>query len=536
MLAALTPHLEELQSDPGPSIEAPRTFVAFCDWLGVELTPAQRVLSSVAYDGVGLEKLDEPGRALARDIFGALEHVPPSARAVVAAVCGGRAGKSYVLVALRLVWGMYRRDLASLAPGQQAVALVVAPNDKLRQEVVNYAIGAIRSHPDLRTTLRLPRGTKDDDVVSGFAVDRPDGRRVAFEAGVATRGGYGGRGRSLTDFAMDEAAFFRDASYKVNDEEIFKAAAPRVLPGGQTVVASTPWAESGLLFGFWERNWQKPTDALVAHAPTLLLRPEAHEIVEREIARDPQNADREFGAKFMKGGSTLFFEPSAITAAVDETLTPGVLPEPGDVVAAGADFGFRSDSSSLALVHRRGKTYRVAEVLEMRPEDGVPLRPSKTVEAFAAKMRAHGAKYLMADGHYRESIAEHLSDHKLAYAAAPALPAEAYMRVRAMFRQGSVKLPNNPRLIQQLREVQGRPLPGGGMSIVHPRWSKGGHGDIADAVVYALHQLGGHETEKPEVEMGSEEWEERAAEQRRRDAMKKRETGYRGVLGWSARR
>lgn len=508
-------------------IDVAPTFIGFCGQLGVVLTDAQRELADVAFDG------GTPARG---GVFGACDRVPDAARSTVAAVCGGRAGKSYVLVALRLVWGMYRRDLRSLAPGQQAVALVVAPNDRLRQEVVNYALGAIRSHDALRATLRLPRGTKDDDIVSGFSVERPDGKRVAFEAGVATRGGYGGRGRSLTDFAMDEAAFFRDASYKVNDAEIFKAASPRVLPGGQTIIASTPWAESGLLYEFWQRNWQKPTDAVVAHAPTLVLRPDAREMVEREYLRDPENADREFGARFMRGGTTLFFEPSALDAAVDKSLDDGRVPVSGDVVAAGGDFGFRSDSSALAICHRSGGLHLIAEILEMRPDDGAPLKPSATVAKFAERMAEHGARYLMADGHYRETITEHLTARRLAYAAAPAAPAEAYMRVRAMLRQGCVRLPNNPRLLQQLREVQGRPLPGGGMSIVHPRWRTGGHGDIADAVVYALYQLGGVEVPAKEPDEGSREWEEKRADERRdkarREANEKLRRGNRGMLGW----
>lgn len=291
----------------------PRKFVAFCDWLGVSLTPGQRALARVAFDG---EPVDDEARALVGDAN------PDGPMPVVAAVCGGRAGKSYVLIALRLLWGLLVRDLRSLAPGQQAVSLIVAPNDTLRQEVINYALGAARSHPTLKAMLRLPKGATDDDTPSSFLVVRPDGAKVSFEGGVATRGGYGGRGRTLTDFAMDECAFFRDSSAKVNDAEIFKAASPRVLPGGQSILASTPWAEAGLLYEMWRDNWGNPTTALVAHAPTLALRPAAREMVERERVRDPDNARREFDAEFMTGGTTVFFEPSMLEAAVDPELTP----------------------------------------------------------------------------------------------------------------------------------------------------------------------------------------------------------------------
>ncbi len=128
--------------------EIPRAFLPFCLWLGVELTAGQTELARVAFDGGS-----PMGVADAVSMFGGITEVPVGARSVVAAVCGARAGKSYVLVALRLVFGMLVRDLSSMAPGQRAVALIVAPNDKLRGEVLNYALGAVRSKPELAAML-----------------------------------------------------------------------------------------------------------------------------------------------------------------------------------------------------------------------------------------------------------------------------------------------------------------------------------------------------------------------------------------------
>ncbi len=291
-------------------------------WLGVVPKPGQRVFCAVAYDGIEPKDLSPDDRELARKIFGDVDVIPRKARETIAAVCGGRGGKSYIIIALRLVFGALTRDLRSLAPGQKAVALIIAPNPKLRNEVVAYAMGAMRSKPELNAMLVLPKGKKQDSPADSFGIRRPDGHLVLFEAGVAARGGYGGRGRSLTDFAQDESCFFRDSAFQVNDAEIYKAASPRVLPGGQSILASTPWAEAGLLYDFWVRNWGKPGDALVAHAPTLVLHDTefTRDIVAREYARDPDNADREFGAKFMTGGTSIFFPPNEIERALDETI------------------------------------------------------------------------------------------------------------------------------------------------------------------------------------------------------------------------
>jgi len=472
----------------GPGV--PARFVDFLPWMGVTPSPGQRELARVAFDDLPPEDLE-----LAERIFGPIpfDALPPIVRRVLTAVVGGRGGKTYLLIALRMLWGALTRDLTTLAPGEEAFATVVAPNDELRQQAINYALGAARSKPELRALLRLPKGTKDEDAPSTFGIFRPDfGRVVTFQGAVATRGGYGVRGKWHTDLALDECAFFRDASSKVNDKDIYEAGVSRVLPGGQVILGSTPWAETGLLYEFWRDNFGKPTTSLVAHAPTLLLNdsPTTREVVELERLRNPENAAREYDAKFMTSGTTVLFERGALDAAVTDEL---FALQAGDEVAAGGDFAFRGDSSALVMVAMRAGVLHVFDGAELRPEEGQPLKPSATVAAFA-KTIAGRCGYLVADGHYREAIAEHLDTHGLAYLPAPAQPADTYVRSRMLLREGKVRihpLPFRDRLVQQMREVQGKPTSGGGMSIVHPRWATGGHGDLCAALVLALWQAQG---------------------------------------------
>lgn len=499
-------------------IDVPARFVDFLEWLGVAPSEAQRVVCGVAYDGD-----DIPDTPLARRIFGRAGPVSAEERGIVAAVCGGRGGKSYVLVALRLLHGMLTRDLSSLAPGQRAVSLVIAPRDSLRQEVVNYVRGAIASHAGLRGLLLGGA----DDVGESVRIRRPDGRLVTLEGGVATHGGYGGRGRSLTDVALDEVAFFRDASYRVNDRQIFEAASARVLPGGQAILASTPWAEAGLLHEVFTANHGKAGGtALAFRATTEELNPSpwAKQIVERERRRDPENARREFDAHFMTGQTTVFFDAALIAACTDPSLDGGRMPKPGELVRAGADAGFRSDSSALAVAHLSGMMILIGELLEMRPEPGKPLVPSEVVRTFRDRCHAHGASYLTADGHYREAIVEHLGT--IGFADAPAAPHEAFVRCRTLMREGRVRFPPNERLLRQLREVEARPLPGGGMAIHMPRWRTGGHGDLAQALVLAVSSFGGEPIAAPAPSWGSPEWEAAEQEKRRRELEAKRDDRY----------
>ncbi len=503
---------EEDEEDRPSPVVVPATFIGFCAWMGIRLTPGQTEFARVAFDG------GDPEGSLGEQLFGKVGEIPTRARGVVAAICGGRAGKSYVIVALRMCWGMLTRNLSSLAFGQRAVALVVAPRDDLRQEVVNYALGAFRSKPELKAMLRLPRGTTDDDIVSEFTIKRPDGHSVRFQAGVSTAGGYGGRGKSLTDFCMDEAAFFRDKGHAVNDQDIYDAASARVLPGGQSIIASTPWGKAGLLYETYAKNYEKPKTALVAVAPTLLLHDSemTQTIVARAYEVDRDNAEREFGAKFMSAGTEIFFDPSLIDSCIDPTLFPDVVRkrQPGEGVAAGGDLGFRSNSSCLVVTHRKGRDAIVAEIVEEVPEPGKPLKPKAVMAKFAARLLEHGSQEFMADGHYKETATEELEEHNLTFVDAPLTPADTFIKCRQFMRGGHVKMPNHERLVQQLKEVRGKPIPGGGMSIIMPRWAQGAHGDIAAAFVLSIFQFASEPLPAPPPDENSAEYQEAALERR----------------------
>lgn len=507
------------QATRGTDFAPPPTFLEFLTWMDITPSPGQAELARIAFDGA-LPAND----ALARTIFGDIDFaaVTSDIRRVITAVVGGRGGKTYMLIALRLLWGALVRDLSMLVPGQDAYATVVAPNDRHRQQVINYALGAARAKPELRALLRLPKGTKPDDKPSAFGIWRPDfDRVVTFWGAVANAGGGDVRGKWHTDLALDECAFFRDSTAKVADKDIYDAGVSRVLPGGQVILGSTPWAESGLLYEFWRDNFGKPTTSLVAHAPTLLLNdtPVVRAVVEMETKRDPDNARREYDAQFMTGGTTVFFEATAIDAMIeDEAFTL----QAGDQVFAGGDFGFRSDSSALIMSALRGLDLHIFDGTEERPEEGSPLKPSVTVRTFAEVVAAR-CTYVMADNHYREAIAEHLEEHGLVFAPAPTIPADTYVRARMLAREGRIvihPLRNRVgddfrgRLVQQLREVQGKPTSGGGMSIVHPRWSKGGHGDLASAFVLAVWQAVGDTVAAAAPERGTAEWAAEGREKR----------------------
>lgn len=486
----------------------PPTFLEFCDELGVVLEPGQRVVCLVAFDGVQPRDLRGGERELARAIFGDLEVVPPDTLGTFAAVCGLRSGKSYVFGALRLLHLALSADVSRLAPGEDGVCPIVAPTLKAARDTLRFAQGAAANHTGLAAQCSKL------DAADELVVHRGK-RRVVLRVGAANAGGLSGRGRSIVGAYLEEAAFFRDRDFKVNDAAIYAAIAPRVVLGGQLVIASTPWARSGLLYKLYRDNYGKPTTCLVAHAPTAVIRSDPHILaqVARERERDPENAAREADAAWLDAGSTQFFDEATLEAALDAELVLGAPPRPLDEVTAGADFGFARNSSTLAIAHRAGRTYRLAELLEDKPEPGKPLKPSAVCARFAGVLGQHVRELrrdgvVMADGHYRESVAEHLSAFGISLRDAPAGAAgkaEAYVRTRTLMREGRLRIPPLPRLLAQLRAIVGRPLSGGGLAISSPTGGDGAHGDLVSALVLVAWQAYGASTAPaPRVETEGE--------------------------------
>lgn len=459
------------------------------------LEPGQLVYAKVVYDGIDPADLVGEEREIARRIFGPVERVPAICRRVIASVIGGRSGKSY-LATLRCLHLACTVPLDGLlAPGQRAHVAIICPDVDTAKENTATFVGAC-SHARLRGSIDpevLKRVVEDGDTVESFTFKRPiDGRFVEVAVRAVRRGGANVRGRWYVAALLDEACLFYDSSYKLSDDQVFKALKPRIVPGGQLLLSSTPWIDSGVLYGLWESEFGRPSSALVAHAPTRLLRSNPHtlESVAAEEASDPENAAREFGAEFGTGAPSDWLDKIALKAC-DRGAAKPAAPAPGEGIGAGGDLGFARNSSALVVSVHNPSTgrVRVTRVEERRPTLGNPLRPSVVCGEFAGLLLADGAEGMTADGHYQETAREALDASGLLLFAAPE-PDAPWALVRALVRGGLLDLPGETPeqklLLAQLGQVKSRKAAKGRVTIVLPESRDGRHGDLAAAMALAV--------------------------------------------------
>jgi hypothetical protein len=480
----------------------PLSFRAFCeDVCGLQLSP---LMGAIVDASEGTQTLLEAD--LCKRHFGSM---PPVRKPRTVAVrAGGRAGKTSRLLAPKALHAAWTVPLPTLGHGEEAVALLVAPDMKLGKQCLSFVSGYVDQSP------MLSAARVKDDTAETCTLRRPDGRIVRVEVLAATRGGRAVRARTLVFAGLDEAAFFyAEGTGVVNDQDIYNAVAQRVVPGGQVWIVSTPWlAGIGILEKTLASEWGVHRGALVASAGTRALNPtwDPTGEIERDLReRDPDAARREIDGEPLAGTASSFFDPASIDAAVDPTLVLPRTAQAGEELCAGGDFGFRQDSSAVCVSHRSGSLLILGDLCEMRPESQ-PLKPSAVVRTFAERLSTHaGLTGLMADGHYRETVTEHLDEYGLDFYPAPQGNdgvSQVYMRARGLFREGRVRIPKHPRLIQQLKSVQWRPNSGGSVSIILPRTPGSGHCDLVSAFVLSLWELGGLEVEAPAPEPNTPAW------------------------------
>lgn len=568
-MSRAAPRARSRERAPNPQLK--RAFsddfseMSFCDFakaVKFDLSPGQHELCGVLFD----KKL--PKGELGERIFGSIEAFTSlamndpvtlaGARDVAVLVCGARGGKTR-MCATRILHLALTLPLTRIAPGQIPVCVIVAPRFVHSREAFNYILGIAEVHPGI--VLKNPRG--DRTRGASVEVHRRDGV-VLIECVPADAKGLSGRGRTLLAAIFDEVGMINSASgFVVNDVDIYQAIAPRVLAGGQVLLASTPWATEGLLFSAFSENFGKPRWAVVAHAPTLLLNPDQHEEVARERRRDPENAKREFDAEFGSTETVRYFSDDIIARVRYEDVTrplepmrdlEGAMFEKGALLveadigsavgfrnridhakyAAAGDLGFRRDAAALAILEDDGMELQPACLIEMRPKPGKPLDFGEVTKVFMFALRRFGIRTLISDQTNREALRSTLKAEGMVVEDSPTgEDRELWGRLRALAHENVLKVntwteaaPGTMvpplKFLSQLEKIRYK-LVGGQKTKIEIVRRAGAHGDMAVSVAHAAYKLRYAKVVKKAAmpEVYTEAWQQAVVEKQAAEAKKR---------------
>jgi hypothetical protein len=201
---------------------------------------------------------------------------------------------------------------------------------------------------------------------------------------------------------------------------------------------------------------------------------------------DPLAARSEWDAQFRDDVSG-FLDDALIEQAIDRDR-PLELPPRADcnykcyVDASGGAVG--GDAYCLAIAHRENGCH----VLDLVRGRAGPFDPTALTEEYAALCKDYRVTGATGDKYGKEWVASAWRKCEIAYTPATLTASETYCEGLPLWTRGTVRIPDHPTLLRELRLLERMPTRMGKDQVVHPR---GVHDDYANVVFGALYSVAG---------------------------------------------
>src|ERR1700730_3876857 len=396
----------------------------------------------------------------------------PTAPFQEAALCvGRRGGKSRVLALIAVYLATFRDYRPHLAPGEYATVVIMAANRAQARSIFRFVIGLLKAVPLIQPMIA-------DDNTEQITLSN----RVIIE--IATASFRTSRGYSFAAVLADEVAFWRSDESSANpDIEIMRALRPGMasIPGSILMLASSPYAKKGELYGAFRRHFGKDdARVLVWKADTATMNPKIDPaIIAEAYDSDPEAARAEYGAEF-RDDLADYITREAVDAVVcwGRSELP---PEPGVTHTAFCDpSGGVIDAMTLAVAHLRDGAICVLDaVLEIMP----PFDPEVAVSACTAVLRRFGVTRVIGDRYAGLWPAARFAEHGIAFEQSARPKSDLYCDLLPLLNAKRGELSDNPRLAAQLVGLERRTARSGRDTVDH---TPGGHDDLANVVAGVL--------------------------------------------------
>jgi hypothetical protein len=409
---------------------------------------------------------------------------PPSQRTrELWAIVGRRSGKSRMAAALAVYLACFQKH--KLSAGEHGMVLVLAASQDQARVVFGYAKAFLESSPVLRkeivdatrSEIRLKNGVT-------IAIHSNSFRTI--------------RGRTLCACIFDEVAMWRDESSALPDVETYRSVMPALLTTkGMLIGISTGYRRVGLLYQKHRDCFgQNNDDVLVVQGGTTAFNGtiDAADMA-AQIAADPVAAVSEWQGGFRDDLST-FLADELIDAAIDTERPLELPPQDGVVYEAFTDAASgasdRGDAYAVAIGHRENGRFIVDVV---RGVTGT-YDPFETTRQFAELLKQYGIRTVTGDNYGAKWVSQYWREVGFNYEKSPWTRSEIYLEVMALFARRVTRLPNEPRMVRELRLLERTTGQGGKDAVNHGR---NGNDDFANVCCGVLRVLDARQAAESEV-------------------------------------
>jgi hypothetical protein len=415
------------------------------------------------------EPLADPERIVFTQLTGR-QHEPNVRVEELIGVIGRRGGKSRAISVLAsYISGLCNHP--NLVPGERGVLLIIAPDQRQADIVLDYITANFEASPILRQlietrTQRTLTLTNRIDI----EVRSSDFRRL--------------RGPTYIAIIADESAFWLSENSTNPDSEILAAVRPGLATtGGPLFVISSPYARRGELWQLYFKHFGPAGDPaiLVAQAASRVMNPSLPQsVINRAMERDATSASAEYLAQFRRDIET-FVSIEAVRACV----AWGVFERPPQsnlIYFAFVDCsgGGGTDSMALCIGHRNSSkgVIVIDTVRERRP----PFSPAEVCREFSQVLKSYRVHKLIGDKFGGGFPPEQFRAFDILFEQSAKAKSDLYIDLLPLVNSQRVELLDNPRLISQLTSLERRTARSGKDSIDHP---PGGHDDLINALCWS---------------------------------------------------
>ncbi len=416
---------------------------------------------------------------------------PPSKRVdELWCVIGRRGGKSKIAAALAVFEACCIDHSAKLSRGELGHVLVLASTVAQAKVVFGYIKGYIEASPLLSQMV-------DTMLANEIRLNN----NIAISVHPSSFRSI--RGRTVLCCIMDEVSFWRDEYSASPDIETYRAILPSLAScSGLLVGISTPYRKTGLPHTRWRDYYgQDDDEVLVTQGSSLQFNPLLNtRVIDAHSKADPEAAMAEWEGMFRNDLAALF-DDEVIDRAVDVNRPLELPPQRGVKYTAFTDpSGGRHDAAAIAICHKDKDDTITLDVLRAVPS---PHDPSIVAQDFAKLAKSYGCNTIIGDRYSGAWVEEAFKAVGVRYKVSDLTKSEIYLENVAYFATGKVRLPDDNKLIRELRLLERRVGRTGRDSVDHP---KNGSDDRANAVCGAIDRC--QRVKPAQIYINGRTWEE----------------------------
>jgi hypothetical protein len=400
---------------------------------------------------------------------------PPTTRAnTLAFVVGRRGGKSKATATLAAYIAALVNHSDVLVRGETGTLLIVAADMRQATIVHGHVAAAFAGSPILAQL--VGRQTAETiELNNHISIEcRPANYRRL-------------RGATYVAAICDELCFwYSDDNYSNPDTEVLAAIKPGLLTThGPLVMASSAYAQNGVLYNTWRQHFGQPGDTLVAYGSSRDFNPTLPQSeIDAELKRDHARNAAEYLSQW-RSDVAGFINAEVVRACVSHNTFERSPQRHHSYVAFCDPSLGATDSMTLCIGHYEAN--RQVVVVDAIRETQPPFSPEQVTEDFAAILKTYRVSTCTGDRVGGAWVAEQFGKFGILYTPAAQPKAMLYQDALALLNSRRVDLLDHDRTVAQFCALERSPGRGGGRDVIDHR--PGAHDDVANAVAGLISTL-----------------------------------------------